>query len=201
MKQSSTNLWKTAVDSARSEILATRRQEAAALLEINQRVRVSAVRTLLASVLVAAGAGIAAIDSHNRSVLVPLPSIVLLLSSLAFQQFAEVSVLGAARSQLESAVNDELEAAGLVYESHVSGIRQRPPLVKSVRILQCVWAAGILILLVAATIAAYDQHAVWVPALYTAFTLATALSCAASYRDMLRSGPTAASALDRAKAL
>ncbi len=187
------------MDSTRSELLETRRQEAAALLRVNQGVRAAAVLTLTGSILLAALAAVVAIADHDAVVLVPMPAIVLLFCSLAFQQFAEVSVTGAARAHLETAINGELEATGLMYESHVAPIRQRRPLVTSVRALQCVWAAGVVVLLVAATIAAYEQHEAWVPALYTAFTIATVFSCVASYRDMLRSGLTAASALDRAK--
>jgi len=187
------------VDSTRSELLETRRQEAAALLRVNQSIRGAAVLTFIASVLVTAVAGIVAIVGHDSVVLLPAPSIVLLLCSLAFQQFAEVSVTGAARARLEVAINGELKATGLIYESHVAPIRQRRPLVTSVRALQCVWAAGVVVLLVAATIAAYEQHEAWVPVLYTAFTIAMVFSCVSSYRDMLRSGLTAASALDRAK--
>lgn len=182
-----------------SELLQTRRGEAAALLQVNQGIRAAAVLTLTAAVLLAAAAAIAATATDQSAVLVPVPAIVLLLCSLAFQQFAEVSVTGTARVRLESAINSQLAATALIYETHVAQIRQRRPLVGSVRILQCVWAAGIVILLAAATIAAYEQPEAWVPVLYTAFTLAALLACALSYRDMLRSGAVAATAFERAQ--
>jgi hypothetical protein len=187
------------MDDTPPELIATRRGEAAALLRVNEGFRAGAVLTLTVAMLLAAAAGMLAIAAGESAVLMPVPAIVLLLCSLAFQQFAEVSVTGAARARLESAINSQLTATALIYETHVAQVRQRRPLVDSVRILQCVWAAGIVILLVAATIAAYEQPEAWVPALYSAFTLATLIACAASYRDMLRSGTVAAAAFEHAR--
>jgi hypothetical protein len=183
------------MSSREEELLVTRRQEAAALRELNQRTRREATAVLTASLLVVLVAALVAIVAHDAAVLIPAPALLLLLSALAFQLFAEVSVTGAARRALEGTVNRELGVDALIYESHVAGIRQRPPLVRSVRLLQTVWAAGVCGALVAGTIAAYEQPASWPAVLFTIFSLMSVLACAASYRDMLRAGHTAAAAL------
>jgi hypothetical protein len=191
----------TTMTSPEGQLLATRREEAAALLAINQRTRGLATGILTASLIIALTAGLVALASHKSAVLIPVPSVLLLLSALAFQQFAEVSVTGAARRLLEHAINSHLDGTGLLYETHLARIRKRQPLVGSVRVLQCVWAAGVLGMIGAGGIAAYEQPAAWPPVPYTVFTIASMLACGSSYRDMLRSGQTAASALKDANVL
>jgi hypothetical protein len=179
------------MSSQEDQLIATRRQEAAALLDINQRTRRQATAVLVVGLLVALAASLVAITAHDDVVLVPVPAGLFLLSALAFELFAEVSVTGAARRTLEDWLNRELGADVLIYETHVSGIRQRSPLVRGVRLLQAVWAAGVAGALVAGTIAAYEQRPAWPSVVFTVFTAASLFACVASYRDMLRAGRTA----------
>jgi hypothetical protein len=79
----------------------------------------------------------------------------------------------------------------LIYETSVSQIRQRPPLVTSVRLLQAVSAATGMAAIVASTVITVEQGSVWVTIAYVAVTGAAALSAAWSHRDMLRSGDVA----------
>jgi hypothetical protein len=187
------------VDDAAVRLLDARRDEAATLLAVNQRIRIAAVLTLVAGALLAAAAITLAIALQNSLVLMAAPPVLVLLCALAFQQFAEVSVIGVARAHLEAAVNEQLNGTALLYETVVAPVRQRRPLAASVRILQVVWGSGVLGVLIAGTVAACDQPEVWVAALYSAFTLASVLACGVSYRDMLRSGRIASSAVDLAK--
>lgn len=163
-------------------------QEASSLLQANQRVRAEATRTLIASLLLAVAGAIVAFACNDAKVILPIPEAMLLLASLAFQQFADVSVLGQARKRLETRVNGILGTSALVYETQVAGIRQHPPLVASVRTLQLVWTLSMAAVTVYATVIAYSAHSAWVPALYTVLTALSVLSCACSYVAMLRAG-------------
>jgi hypothetical protein len=178
------------------EALEMYRREAASLLAANQRVRASATQIAAGSLVLAAAGAIVAIACQSEAVLLPLPTVVLLLNSLSFQLFAEVTVLGQARCHLETLVNDALDADALIYETRVTGIRKRRPLVASVRTLQLTWAGTVAALTVYATIAAYGIGNAWVPVLYTTFTLGAAISCSLSYAAMLRSSGTAQAALE-----
>lgn len=173
----------------------SRRREAFELLRINQRLRVSATWTLLVALLLATAGTLGAILAREAAVLLPLPAASALLCALGFQQFADVSVIGAARRRLEQLINSEAEEDALVYETTVAGVRQALPLVTSVRVLQASWAVVLLALLIAASRTAYSAgYPAWVPLAYTVLTVASLLALGASYRDMLRSGLVAETA-------
>lgn len=180
-----------------SELLKTRRAEAIALLEANQRGRSRASAVLALAFLTILTAGTIGIAWDEPDLAIPLPTVLLLLFAELCQYYADVTVIGTARRRLEAAINDELSAAALVYESLVADIRKRPPLVLSERVLQ---GAGTLIVVASIVIGAvvtYDGRPTWVEILYpvcTALALAVAVLC---YRAMLASGPVAARALAR----
>lgn len=182
-------------DRART-LLETRRAEALALLQANQFGRARAARTLLCALLSAGVAAIVAIAADEWAVAIPVPSLMFVLLSAAFQQFADVTVLGAARARLERAVNAQLGGAGLVYESHVARIRKRPPLVGGVRLLQALGVVLGTIVVVVGTAAAFDGRPAWLSLLYCVVTIAAAVSALVSFRGMLASGPASAAALD-----
>lgn len=178
-----------------SELDELRTAEARDLLEINQARRGRAEATIVLAIALTSVAVAVALGTHRKAVMIPVPTATLILLALSFQQYADVSVLGAARKKLEEVLNERAGGAGLVYESAVSPIRQRPPLVGSVRGLQSLVLVLTLGGLVGSTIIAFERSAaVWAP--YVIATgLALAVACA-SYRDMMRSGPVAAAAVD-----
>lgn len=172
-----------------SPLIESRRAEAVELLRLNQRLRMSATWTMIAALVIAATGTIAAVLARDLAVLLPLPTVTTLLCALGFQQFADVSVVGAARRDLEQLLDSELGGLALLYESAVAGIRQRAPLVVSVRLLQAAWATSLLALLIAASDAAYSSgYEIWVVVAYSVLTAVALLAAGASYRDMLRSG-------------
>jgi hypothetical protein len=141
---------------------------------------------------IVASVGVAA---KTDRVVLPLPALLFLLLSYMFQQYADLTVVGAARRRLEDLVNADLQGKGIVYETAVAEIRQVRPLVLSVRVLQG---------LMGATIGGATVFACWVlfqgePALvviaFAAVTSLAMLSAGLSYRDMLRSYETAQEAL------
>ena len=178
-----------------SELDELRKAEARDLLEINQARRARAEASLVLAIALTSTAVAVALGTHRKAVMIPVPAATLILLALAFQQYADVSVLGAARKNLERLLNERAGGAGLVYESAVSPIRQRQPLVGSVRALQSL----VLVLtfggLVGSTVIAFERSAaVWAP--YAIATgLALVVACV-SYRDMMRSGSVAAAAVD-----
>ena len=175
-----------------SELIQTHRAEAVALFSANQAARLAAERvTGLVFVLVGITAA-AGINTHNDDVAIALPPVVLLLLSYMLQQYADLTVLGAAREQLESRANALLGERALIYESVVAPIRKRSPLVASVRILQ--WLSGLVVLgvVVVGTAIAFDGHPALVEWGYTVLTTATLASVALSYSAMRRSGKEAA---------
>jgi hypothetical protein len=183
------------VDPESAALVETRRAEALALLRINQRDRLvglALIATAFASIAVSAVVGVA-LRSDDPAI--PLPGFVLILLSLAFQQYAEVSVLGAARRQIERALAAELGGYGLIYETALSGVRQHPPLVASVRLLQTVGALVVAAVIVVGAVAALDHHPAIVEVGFVAITAACLASAALSYRDMLRAGSVAERAL------
>jgi hypothetical protein len=123
---------------------------------------------------------------------VALAPTVLFLAAIMFQQFADVSVLGAGRATLEEQLAARLGARALIYEHAVAPVRKRPPLVRSIRALQLAIGALILPLLAAGTYVALEGQRSWpVPVAYFTITTVAALVAAMSYRDMLRAGPVA----------
>jgi hypothetical protein len=171
-----------------------RRSEALALLELNQQRRGRAEATLILTAVLVVTALAVALGTRQKSVVLPIPAATLILLALSFQQFADVAVIGAARSQLEQLVNKSAGGRGLIYETSIAGIRQQPPLVRSVRALQSLVVALTLGGLVGATIVAFESEAlVWIT--YAIVTGLAALVAGLSYRDMLRSGSVAAAEL------
>jgi hypothetical protein len=180
-----------------NELMRTRRAEAIALFEANQRGRSRASGVLALAFLTIVTAGAIGIAWDKPDLAIPVPTVLLLLSAELFQYYADVTVTGTARHRLETAINNEFGAAALVYESLVADIRKRPPLVWSERVLQ---GAGTLVAvtsIVVGAVVAYDGRPTWVEVLYpvsTGLALAVALL---SYRAMLASGAVAAAVLAR----
>jgi len=173
-----------------------RAREASALLAANQRLRVAATWTFVLAALLGGGGVVVAVVARELVVLLPLPAPTCLLYALGLQQFAEVSVLGSARRRLELVLAAELEGEALFYERDVAGVRQREPLVASVRVLQAAWSLAVLATLIAATWTAFQSgFEWWVPVGYCAVTAPALLAVCLSYRDMLRSGRLAAEQL------
>ncbi|HWT93973.1 MAG TPA: hypothetical protein VN238_13300 [Solirubrobacteraceae bacterium] len=168
-----------------AELNAARLAEAQSLLEINQRRRAHAETTSLLTAITSLVLCTAAICTDESRLILLVAPVALLLTSFAFQQYADVTVLGAARARLEGLVNDALRGRALIYECHVAGIRKRPPLVSSVALLQLVVRGSVVAGVAAGTWVALGQPG-WVAAAYAAATLVTAASCAFSYRDMRR---------------
>lgn len=170
--------------------------EALALLNANQRARLAAWQLSAASFALMAATVVVAVATRNDDVLMVLPPLLLALHSLLFQLFGDVTVLGAARAALEARVNQRLASSALIYESAVAPIRKRPPLVRSVRVLQAVSGLAVAGAVVAGLIVAFDDQPAAVSAGVSALTLLTAISAGLSYRDMLRSWPAAGAHLE-----
>lgn len=180
-----------------SELLRTRRAEAIALLETNQRGRSRASGVLALAFLTILIAGTIGIAWNKPDLAIPVPTVLLLLVAELFQCYADVTVVGKARRRLEVAINNELGAAGVIYESLVADIRKRPPLVFSERVLQGAGALVVVASIVVGAVIAYDERPTWLEVLYpvsTGFALVVALL---SYRAMLASGAVATAALAR----
>lgn len=177
------------------DLIETFRAEAMALFSANQSARLAAQRLgIFIVVFIGIGVG-AALLADDQHVVVALPPVVFVLSAMMFQQFAEVSVTGAAREVLEERLAD-LGVPGLIYERAVAGIRKRPPLVTSVRALQVLLGSGAIALTVVAAVFAFDDHHHWTLAVaYLAVTLPTLAVAATSYLHMLRSGGVARDSL------
>lgn len=176
------------------ESLAVRAEEAAALLDVNQRRRSDAETTLALVAVLALVVCAAAIALKDAAVFLPLPPIALLLTSLSFQQYADVSVIGAARRRLERSVNTHTDEAALMYETEVAGIRKQPPLVLSVRVMQGLTWAGLIGGIVAGTVIAAGESW-WALVLYAVLTLSASTSTVLSCIAMHRAGPAADQAL------
>jgi hypothetical protein len=183
------------MDTRTVEILATRRAEAIALLEANQRGRTRGSLALASGLLVIVVAGTVGIACDTPALAIPVPTVLLLLMSELFQYYADVTVLGAARRRLEELVNAELAAPCLIYESFVADIRKRPPLVRSERVLQTAAPVTVLGSIVVATLVTYTGQPGWVEILFPVATLAGIVTATLSYRAMRQSGPVAAAAL------
>jgi hypothetical protein len=180
------------------QLIESYRAEAIALLAANQAARAAAQRLGIAIVVVAGSVIAAGVLAGDATVVVVLPTVVLLLSAVMFQQYPDVTVLGVARETIELRLAD-MGAGGLVYEAMVAGIRKRPPLVRSVRALQAVLgttAAGIVI--AGAVIAFGGGHPWTMPAGFVVTTVPALVVAVAAYRDMLRSGEVARQALGAA---
>lgn len=180
-----------------TEVLRTRRAEAIALFEANQRGRVRASAVLALVVLTIMAAGAIGLATGKADFAIPLPTVLLLLFAELFQYYADVTVIGTARHRLEAMINNELGAAGLVYESLVADIRKRPPLVFSERVLQGAGALVVLASIVVGAVVTYDGRPTWVEVVYPVCTVLALAVAVLSYRTMLASGGVAAAALSR----
>jgi hypothetical protein len=141
---------------------------------------------------IVASVGVAA--KTNRVVL-PLPALLFLLLSYMFQQYSDLTVIGAARRRLEDLVNAEVGGKGLVYETAVAEIRQVRPLVRSVRVLQGLMGATVGGATIFACWVLFQGAAALVVVAFIVVTSLTMLSAGLSYRDMLRSYEAAQEAL------
>jgi hypothetical protein len=164
--------------------------EARSLLEANQMRRARAEGTLTLVAVLALLAALVAIAARRAEVLLPLPPIALLLTSLSFQQYVDVTVLGHARAHLEHAVNEVVGGTGLVYETRIADVRHGPSLRAGVRLLQVVAHLGTAGGIVTGAVVAV-HHGGWVTAAYAVTTIATGASCVVSYRDMRHAGKIA----------
>ncbi|MEA2494327.1 MAG: hypothetical protein QOJ29_2238 [Thermoleophilaceae bacterium] len=121
---------------------AARIAEAGFLLQVNQMRRARGESTLVLVLVLSLLVAIVAVATRRTDPMLVLPPIALLLTSLSFQQYAEVTVLGAARARLEAMINEALGGEAMLYESYIAGIRKRDPLVGSVRVLQLLTRAA-----------------------------------------------------------
>jgi hypothetical protein len=175
--------------------LAYLREEAMALFYANQDARRAAATTLYGAYGWLGLAAALAVALHRSEPLVTVAVVCPLLLSYTCQLYSEVSVLGAARRRLERELQAALGFDAPTYELAVAPIRQRPPLVGGVRLLQSVAALLVGGGVVAGVVAALQRP----PALAAGtvvLCMVTLFSAGVSYRDMLRSGVVAAQALD-----
>ncbi len=180
------------------QLMETRRSEALALFQANQAGR-TAGGQVAALVLTVIGLAVAAgINAHTDVIALAIPPIALILISFMFQQYADVTVTGAARAVLEQCVAKELGAHALIYEYAVAPIRQRPPYSTSMGILKGAIVLAVLTM-VGVGIFAATQHRPWY--LVVGFAIGTGiglLSAAASFRDMKRVGEFARREIEQA---
>src|SRR5258708_7629895 len=130
------------------QLVETRRAEALAFFDVNQRARTAAERVMALIFSVSSIAASVGVAAKTSRVVLPLPSVLFLLLSYMFQQYGDLTVVGATRRRLEDLVNAAIGGKGLVYETAVAQIRQVNPLVRSVRVLQ----ASMGLIVAAATI-------------------------------------------------
>src|SRR4051812_10941301 len=110
------------------DLSTARAEEAAALFDVNQRRRGHAEATLVLVAVLGLIVTSASIALHHPAVFLPFPPIALLLASLAFQQYADVTVIGVARRQVERSINTAAGGPALVYETRIAHIRKIRPL-------------------------------------------------------------------------
>ncbi|MGN6558675.1 MAG: hypothetical protein ACTHLH_11800 [Solirubrobacterales bacterium] len=173
------------------KLVETRRDEAIALLQMSQTRRnvEERVATVLTGVTSIAGSFAVAVNSLNA--LVPLSPIYLLTLAYMFQEYADMTVIAAARRRLEDLVNTEVGGLGLIYEAVVSPIRSVPPLFRSIRMFQ-MWIGLIvnLVTVVAIVVVIRDHNALVIASFGVALLLALA-TCFYSYLHLLKSGQIA----------
>lgn len=179
----------------REEVLATRRAEAVALFEANQRGRSRAGGVLAVAVLTIVAAGTVGLASHDADLAIPLPTALLLMMAELFQHYTDVTVIGAARRRLEIEINAQLDEPCLLYETMVADIRKHPPLVLSERVLQSAGGLVVLASIVLGAVATYSRQPMWVEVLYPICTGAALAVAGFCYAAMIRSGRVAAAAL------
>jgi hypothetical protein len=176
------------MDERERQLLETRRAEALALFEASQTGRATGER-IAALVLTLIGVTVAAgIDAHSDRVALPLPPVVLLLVSYAFQQYVDVTVAGVARATLERLLATDLQGHGLIYEYAVAGIRTSRPLVISVRVLQTMTGLVVGLVIAVGVYVAVQGQPWYIEVGFGVGTGFGSVSAALSYWDMLRSG-------------
>ena len=164
-------------------LIVARLSEARTLLELNQSRRARAEGVLALIPVLSLFGAIVAIATRQPEALLPIPPVALGLTSLSFQQYADVNVLARARIELEHAINNAVGGSALLYESRVAAIRKARPLVGGVRLLQALAHVGTVAAVVAGTIVA-AEHRWWIVATYLGATLVAAGSCWLSHADM-----------------
>jgi hypothetical protein len=182
----------------RAELIETYRVEAVALLTINQHARLAALRLTVAIFALIAVTVIVGIVARTDDVAIPLPAAVLVLTSCLFQQYADLTVIGAARELLERRVGAAIGGYGLIYETAVAPIRKRAPLVAGVRLVQMTSGLIIAAAVGVGAAVAFEDQPVSVELGFTILTGMALASAVLSYRDMLRSGPVASRELEAA---
>jgi hypothetical protein len=175
----------------------TYRAEAASLFAANQDSRRAAERTAF-FVLTLIGVAVAAgISAHSDLVALALSPLTLILMSYMCQQYVDVTVLGAAREILEKRLAAALGTPGLIYELAVSPTRQGPPFTTSQRILNVATGLVVIGAVVAGIVVAAEGQRWYWEVLFIASTCISALSLAASFRDMNRAGAEAKSLVEK----
>jgi hypothetical protein len=185
------------VDDRDKVVVETLRAEAIALFQVNQAARTAAERVAALTFAVVAITVAAGINAETDDVAIVLPSVVLLLLSYMFQQYADVAVIGAARASLEARVNAVLVDRCLIYETEVASIHKGRPLVGSFHFLRALLAALVLALLCVGTYVAFDGQEPYVEVAYQAATLASLVSAVWSFIAMLRGFGVATRKLER----
>jgi hypothetical protein len=173
---------------SRDQVISVRTSEAIALFQAGQAGRaamLTGVGLLLSIATIAASAAVA-IESVDP--VLPLPAFGLLIAAYVFQQYVDVTVLGAARRRLEELVNVELSRPGLIYESAVAGIRKELPLSRGNRALQVSLAVvGVAMIIGTAYVARLLSDNIWIAISYAVVTLTAGVPAFASYSDMIGS--------------
>jgi hypothetical protein len=168
--------------------------EAQTLLQLNQVRRGRAEAVLALASVLGLAAVVVAIVTRRPEALLPVPPIALGLTSLSFQQYADVNILGRARAELERSVNAAVGAPALLYESYVADIRKTRPLVTGVRALQLLAHLATLAVLIAGAVVA-ATHGWWIVLAYAGSTVIAAGSCVVSHADMRRAWDVAGEAI------
>jgi hypothetical protein len=171
---------------AQEQLNAVRTAEAVALFQANQSGRNAIERVVGLFLSVGAIAGTTAAATHSANAVLPLPAFFLLLLSYMFQQYADITVMGRARLLLEDLVNDDLNERALIYETAVAKIRQRPPLNRSVRLLQTMLALVAVAAVVAGFVIAIRGQDAWVEIGYIGATFLALVSFSFSFFHMHR---------------
>lgn len=176
-----------------SPLLSLRLAEAQSLLNVNQQRRMQAENAQMLVIVLSLSVSALAVATDSARVLLLLPPTALLLTSLIFQHYAEVTVLGSARAQLEWALNETAGGIGLFYELAISPVRKSAPLVAGVRVLQGL-ARGATAIGVAIGFVVVAGEKPLVIAAYSIVTVATTVSCVLSYRNMRQAAAVAGQA-------
>lgn len=170
-----------------SGLVQSRRDEALAFFQVNQAGRTAVERVVALFFSVAAIAGSVGVAARTPNVALPLPTLLLLLLSYMFQQYGDLTVIGTSRRYLEDLVNEAVGGKGLIYETAVAQIRQAPPLVRSMRLLQSLLGLTVLAATAGAAIVAIRDHNSLVLVSYVLATALAAASALYSFVHMHRS--------------